>query len=278
MADTDIGTQESGADEFAGINPDDVMALISGASEEINLPEAKQEAGSEQKPNNTVTMSAEEISALIERGISEGISKGSKSQPQQQSGQASDPDKFFKDYEANLVKSYAQKHGLNEEGAAFMASTTMEAVKPLVNMMAQGFQKMQQANSEIVNQNTLQDVDRNLNSWLSEKGVTDKSLQSDIIKLAKINTAEIPNADMQTLRAEFEKVASRYIRDSVDDEDRRLEEAQETRNGLPPAVKSGKIGFDDIVQKVARSSAKDDDIGGKRLLALTERMIRGGGV
>ncbi len=269
-------TQESSVvDEFSGIDPDDVMALISGASQEVSLP-AEQGAGEEIKAPTGVTMSPEDIQAMIREGISEGISKGTRNQPQQQ-GQANDPNKFYTDYESSLKKSYADKHGLNEEGATFMAATAMESIKPLVHMMAQGFNNMRQADNDIVTQNTLQDVEKSMTSWLQEKNITDPVLRGDITKLAKINTAEIPNADMNTLRAEFEKVTSRYLKESVNSDEDILSNAQTTRRGLPPVVNSGKIGFDDIVQRVAKSSAKEDDIGGSRMLALAERMISSGG-
>jgi len=281
MADIDVATQESsGTDEFAGVDPQEVLNLIAGNVTEIDggKPEGEQtpRPENEPSPSNANEPGKSNFSRTDMQDVAAAAAAVAlQANNSNTNGKANAGGNFLEQYEAGLVKVYGDKHGLNEEGAKWMAAAQMEGVKPLLEMVARGFQAQNQKSADLDNRNILSDVTTSLNSWLDTSGITDAQRRQDVMTIARSNTAAIDNADMNTLKAEYEKVAARFVREEQAEEDGDANLVEENQN-LPPTIASGKIGIDDVVQKVVKSSAKADDIGGERLLALAERMIAGG--
>jgi hypothetical protein len=281
MAETDTGVQESNAnDPFAGINPDDVMNLISGTVTEIDDMNANGEQTPDENTPSIETplqpaqtgVTKDELLDVVKTTLAAGIQVGTGTQANPQ-----DAGDFLETYKAGLIKDYMSSQGLDEKGAEFLASTNMAAIKPLLALMAQGFKQVNNRSTDLDNKSILVEVDQNLNSWLDGKNVKDAQRRQDIITIAKANASQVPDADMNTLRVEFEKVSARFVEEEQAEEDGIIAQAEEN-NSLPPVTSSGKIGFEDVVARVRNSTDRKDDIGGERFTALAERMIAGGGI
>lgn len=276
---TDQGGQETAThDEFAGISADDISSLLEGTADEIALGVADSEETDERNSasQGNSQLSPEQISDMIKTGVSEAVSSMSHNNGQSQQNTQQQQVNFEAQLETHLSNSLKSKHGLSDEGASFMTSAMMEGLKPIMSMMANGFKALQQKDSAIETQTTLADIDRNLESWLDKKGISDADDRENVITLAKAKAARIPNASMQTLRAEFEKASARFLREAQDAEDRQTNRTQRDRENIPPTPRGNRIGFDDVVKKIAKSQDPQDDIGGGRFVSAVERILANG--
>ena len=276
-ATTDTSGQETTTvDEFAGISADDISSLLDGTAEEIALEQSNSEETDPNTDANTSinpNLSPEQISEMIKTGVSEAVQSVSQQPAQNQNGQQPS---FEVQMEKHLTENLKTKHGLSEEGAGFMTSAMMEGLKPIMTMMTQGFQALQQKSTNLETQTTLADIDRNLESWLDNKGIASAQDRDDVITIAKANTAKIPNANLQTLRAEFEKVSARHLSRAVQEEENTFNQSSDDHTQIPPTPKGNRIGFNDVVQKIVKSQETQDDIGGDRFVSAVERMISNG--
>ena len=275
MAEETTG-QETATDEFAGIDPDALASLLSGNAEEIDAAGEQNAEDAETTtttpPDPAVTLTPEQIQQTIQAAVKEGVQAGQQT-PTPPATQQGD---FMTQYRETIQKNCVDNMGLKEDGAKFMTDFAMSVAQPLLQIMARGFQSVSQKSNEIETNTALSEVDRNLNSYLDAKKITDPSDRQDIMDLAKIRASQIQNPSTETLQIEFEKIAGKYLvkQQASEDEESTLAEQEETES--PPAVKGGKIGFEDIIGKINKSTASEDDIGGSRFTSAVERMIAAG--
>jgi len=276
MAEETTG-QETAVDEFAGIDPDALASLLSGNAEEIDGGSEQSTESADTETTNpsepAVTLTPEQIQQTIQTAVKEGVQAGSQ---QAQTPPAQQQGDFMTQYRDTIQKNCVDNMGLKEDGAKFMTDFAMSVAQPLLQIMARGFQSVSQKSTEIETNTALSEVDRNLNSYLDAKKITDPSDRQDIMDLAKIRASQIANPSTETLQIEFEKIAGKYLVKQQQGEDEESELAEQEETESPPAVRGGKIGFEDIIGKINKSTASEDDIGGSRFTSAVERMIAAG--
>jgi|ETNvirnome_2_130_1030620.scaffolds.fasta_scaffold00311_10 hypothetical protein len=267
-------TSEQTVDEFAGIDQGALDDFMSGATDEISVAtEEETEQTGESEGVAEKTFTAEEMAQVIKSGIADGIAAGS--QNNQSDTGANAPD-FLKQYEDGLTEEYMNTQKLDEEGARFMAQTVVKGMKPMMQLMARGFQEINQRSNASDQNSAIKEVDRTLNSLLDTKGITDIGDRQDIIDLTKMRSSDLPNPTTESVRIEFEKIATKHLRRLQSEEDGDVQQVETDNRDTPPRTTNGKIGFEDIVQKVKNSRDPKDDIGGERFTALAERMLESG--
>ena len=267
----EAAAQETGTDEFAGIDPDALANILSGEAEDIPVADDQQteegnETGSESTPSMPLT--AESIGEIIEKSIERGVqAAGNQSPAQPQQG----TEDFFDTYRNKLKESYmGPGYGLEQEGAEFMANAVVEGMKPLVGEIAKAFQAQAAKTDNVQAGSALDKLDAQLNSWLDGKGITDSGDRVDIMDLTKMRAAQVSNPTSDTVRIEFEKAATSRLRNQAPDD------PEPNNDDIPPVPKGNRIGFPDVVAKIRNSTDPKDDIGGERFSAAVTRMIASG--